>query len=199
MTISPDMKRLLAAFKWEDLKPEQKLACLKAIAEPNDSAKFIAHRAFVEYGFEITRNTVIGVANRAGLTMPGLQPPTAPERKSVSPASEELADHLKYEPKSKSTHKMKPIPKKVEKPKSKGVSFLELTNLTCRWPISGKPGPEMMCCGAPTMVVGEKGKRHSYCAYHRKMGTGQGTPSERRAVRRYQSKHSVSRAGVMDL
>ena len=193
MTISVDQRKLLAALDWKQLSAEQKLACLKSIAHPDSTAKQIAHMAYREFGFQLNRNQVIGVANRAGLSLPGFTPNLGPKPKAKPRITPERKTGIIWHRSNAS----QPLPKVDATAVGKPVSFLDLNNTHCRWPVSGKPGPEMMCCGAPAMIL-EKGTRHSYCEYHRKLSKGSGTPSERRATRRPLRRNTISRAGVME-
>lgn len=158
---------------WEDLTPSQKVELLKSVTEPTNSANEIALKVNRQFGYSITRNAVIGQANRVGLTLPGLHPKGFVQPKMSPKRCERRTGAY---PNRSQTSKPLPELSATKAPKSKPVSFMDLGHGQCKWPLKGKPGPEMMCCGAPSMNVG--GTRHSYCAHHRKIGTGGGTRGE---------------------
>lgn len=83
-----------------------------------------------------TRNAVIGKINRLGLTRDR-------KVKNVGGAGQ---------------HQKRALPKPLFFPAGPGISLLELTNSTCRWPVGGS-----LYCGVPEadMIVNKP-----YCAKH---------------------------------
>ncbi len=181
---------------WRELSAAEKLDIMRAVSRADSSATEVAKLVKQRFGYSISRNVVIGAAHRAGLALPGFvpgvrrkpKPKPRPERKSG------LHTHRSKE--------SRPLPKldKTKAPKSKPVPFVETTSHTCKWPLNGQePGPEMLCCGAPTTTKKHSGERHSYCKYHRKLAAnGSSTTGRAPIVRRKVSKFSgAGRAGVM--
>lgn len=59
------------------------------------------------------------------------------------------------------------------------VRFLDVDSRHCKWPLwkaEENPGPAGLCCGAAIEP------NTTYCRHHRRIATGQGTPSERAAA-----------------
>ena len=100
----------------------------------------------------VTRNAVIGKANRLGLSQPTKSSVT--RRKKREEQEQKQATVV------------------VDPPPGEGVSILTLTNMSCRWPI-GHPGEEdFRFCGART-IAGQP-----YCAGHAKLAYQPATAKE---------------------
>ena len=56
------------------------------------------------------------------------------------------------------------------------VRLLAVRDGECRWPLGDVHGPDTLMCGGEAV-------RGPYCPYHSHLAGGQGTPSERRAIR----------------
>jgi hypothetical protein len=190
MNVHTDPEELRAAHIWADMTAEQKLTLLESCLEPTMSATQLAETVRRKYYFPITRNTVIGVVSRAGLTFPGMMPKgqfrsskPAELNPQVTPKAKQVERRTGSVP-HRSSH-TKPLPKpKPHVLTGREVKFVATTDHTCKWPINGQePGPDMLCCGEPTTFVGEgvKRKRHAYCEKHRKLAKGGGTLAENMA------------------
>lgn len=66
-------------------------------------------------------------------------------------------------------------PEPVDAPEPRNLTLMELTERTCRWPVND--GGPFLFCGC------ESAPGTSWCAYHRERVFGEGTESERTAVR----------------
>ncbi|MDP6343473.1 MAG: GcrA family cell cycle regulator [Alphaproteobacteria bacterium] len=116
---------------------EERVALLARLWQEGFSARQIAERL----GEEVTRNAVIGKANRLGLSKPSKSSVTRRQRKK-----EREEKVLQLQP-----------------PMDEGTSIFSLTASTCRWPI-GDPGDEdFHFCGSKS-TVGQP-----YCDYHAAM------------------------------
>jgi GcrA cell cycle regulator len=92
-------------------------------------------------GDGITRNAVIGKANRLGLSKPTKSSVTRQQRKVER------------------EHKVRPL----RAPEGEGATILNLTSSTCRWPIGDPGDSDFHFCGAKC----EAGQ--PYCEYHAAM------------------------------
>jgi GcrA cell cycle regulator len=92
-------------------------------------------------GEGVTRNAVIGKANRLGLSKP--------TKSSVT----------RHQRKAEREHKVQPL----RPPVTEGASIFNLTNSTCRWP-NGDPGDDDFHFCAAQCDVGQP-----YCEYHAAM------------------------------
>lgn len=102
---------------------------------------YTARQIAEKLGGEVTRNAVIGKANRLGLSKP-----------SKSSVSRQQRRHQREVP-----------VRKLEAPKGQRATIFTLTASTCRWPI-GDPGDnDFHFCGA-TCSSGQP-----YCDYHAAM------------------------------
>ncbi len=132
-------------MEWTD----ERVARLKELWAQGYSARQIAE----ELG-GVTRNAVIGKANRMGLSKPTKSSITRQRKREegerVRPVAEEAV---------------------IVTPDS-GVSILTLTTATCRWPI-GHPGEEdFFFCGARTKPG------QPYCEAHSRLAYQTPTPKE---------------------
>ena len=91
-----------------------------------------------ELGDGITRNSVIGKANRLGLSKP--------TKSSVTRQQRKVETRTKLVP-------LKP-------PSGEGVNIFTLTSSTCRWPLGDPTEAQFRFCGSNC----ESG--HPYCEYH---------------------------------
>jgi GcrA cell cycle regulator len=121
------------AVDWTD----ERVAELSKLWQEGYSARQIAER--LDEG--ITRNAVIGKANRLGLSKPSKSSVTRQQRQK-----ERAEKVLQLQP-----------------PIDQGATIYSLTASTCRWPI-GDPGDlDFHFCGANSKVAGP------YCDYHASM------------------------------
>jgi GcrA cell cycle regulator len=118
------------AVDWTD----ERVALLSQLWQSGQSARQIAERL----GSEITRNAVIGKANRLGLSKPSKSSVTRQQRQK-----ERAEKVLQLQP-----------------PIDEGATIFSLTASTCRWPI-GDPGDlDFHFCGANSKAA------QPYCDYH---------------------------------
>lgn len=188
---------------WTELTSEQKLDVMKDVSHADSTAAQIAEMVRRQYDYDISRNVVIGAVHRAGLSLPGFLPKSfarsAPRRTPRPRRSSTQPSQAKRRP-SKTGDRLPPMKVETElkAPKSDPVAFIDLEDRHCKWPVAGEPGPNMKCCGAPTVLVGNNGLRHSYCKFHKALGTGAGTRSEQMAAKNgYVKPAQNDRAGVL--
>lgn len=133
--------------------PDEVIDQVRAQAEAGLSAREIAS----ELG--VTRNVVIGLCSRRGITLKGATkgPParkgTAQKRERSVKARSSLPD-------------VKPVPVMMvppTPPSATPISILELNDARCRWPLGDfADRPPFQYCGAKTSFAGS-----SWCPYHR--------------------------------
>lgn len=159
------------------MTPAQRLDAIRPLAAKQLSAGDIAcHFA------NTTRNAIIGVCMRNGIAF-GI-PRSARQARTAVPTPYKAPRAAKREaaPKSEPAAIAASIPQIVEPaPTATPVLFMEAKEHHCRWPLwpdRGRPlAAEMFVCGAAPI----SGK--PYCPYHTNEARGDGTPSERAAVR----------------
>ena len=118
------------AVDWAD----NRVALLSDLWQSGYSARQIAERL----GEGVTRNAVIGKANRLGLSKPSKSSVTRQQRQK------ERAENVLH----------------LQPPIDEGATIFSLTASTCRWPI-GDPGDlDFHFCGAQSKVG------QPYCEYH---------------------------------
>ena len=118
------------AVDWTD----NRVALLSDLWQSGYSARQIAERL----GEGVTRNAVIGKANRLGLSKPSKSSVTRQQRQK------ERAENVLH----------------LQPPIDEGATIFSLTASTCRWPI-GDPGDlDFHFCGAESKVG------QPYCEYH---------------------------------
>lgn len=139
-----------------------------------------------------TRNAVVGKASRMGLRLGGgkggygsgkVAAPRAPrpDRGSSAPKRPRVKPHIVHNaPLAEVVRPVaaQPLPVTVAPLHGAGVPFLDRDRSQCAWPLweDGRE-PDKRCCGQP--VAGES----SYCSAHQQVSVGQGTASERAALR----------------
>lgn len=130
-------------------------------------------------GGGMSRNAVIGKAHRLKLDGRPVRRRVAkaPKPKKLRFARKKYAGEL-----TALRDLQKALPRRIAEPATPPdctpVTLLNLEHGHCRFPIGEVCGPDTLFCGAP------KGDGDvAYCPYHRRISTGEGTPSERRASR----------------
>ena len=132
---------------------------------------FTAQQIAGELGDGVTRNAGIGKANRLKLSKSAASTETenSAKRKVVAPAEklyvEELVDAVKEvaSPAIAETIVVPPAKevnsKDLVEPAPLNLHLLQLTDSTCKWPVSGDGSGEYSFCGAET-------NSGPYCKYH---------------------------------
>ena len=145
---------------WTEKQKEYVAAAWKA----GDSASEIAGAL----GPEFTRGMVIGVVHRMGLSgrqrvqrMMSLRNPPKPKRDDAAPRRAPTPIETFF-------------PAMKEEPQG-GVSFLDVRDGQCRWPVGGRSLDEFRFCG-------EKSEVGSYCREHHNRSRGRGTIGEQKAL-----------------
>lgn len=107
--------------------------------------------------FGVSRNAVIGKINRLGLVLPNHGSHQSHKPRPIKPRPERKTK-LKLQARTPSKPRVDDAPLiSFEGP---GLSLIELTNSTCRWPV-GEPGtPSFFFCGAPGASLEE---HRPYC------------------------------------
>lgn len=143
------------AFEWTD----DRVQVLRDMWGQGCTAREIAERL----GPGVSRNAVIGKANRLGLSQP--------TKSSVSRKARRRAPVQK-----------RPDPMPEEPVIGDGATILTLTKSSCRWPI-GHPGEEgFKFCGAGTE------DNQPYCPYHARMAYQPLSKDNRRRERNSQAR-----------
>jgi GcrA cell cycle regulator len=128
-------------------------------------------------GDGITRNAIIGKVFRLGLSKRKPGPPRQPKKAKPAPKQQRrrivrpvpVPEFVALEARSEP---WEPLPGSVP------ISILSLTDAVCRWPVGGDhrtPGTGFCGCPVATGRV--------YCAEHYATSVGNGTPSERGALK----------------
>lgn len=127
-------------MNWSDRTPEQKAEMVRELARKGYTASGIAQK------IGVTRNSVIGCADRNNIQIGGLRPGSTKKRPP-----------RKFNPiKFQMSPKPRPKPKPV---KTIGVELMECTNGHCKWPLWEDGDPHRQCCGRKT-------DNPPYCADH---------------------------------
>lgn len=127
---------------------QERFATLVAMAADKRYARDIAER------LGCTRNAVIGKARRMGVELNEARKPTTRVEDKTNPKPRHrLPAHIRPE--------VVPIVEIPREPTSRTwIRFVKMREWSCRWPVEGDPGPDMLCCGAKR--VGDK----PYCEHH---------------------------------
>ncbi len=139
-----------------------KVARLEELTLTEASAAQIATQLSEEFKEVISRNAVIGKANRLGLTLRHKQKGPTPRREPKTPRQREQRErkmgiHPLYavmRRNAKLVDVKLTITEKVDP--ALHCEMIALTDDTCRWPMDGG-----LSCGAPVIA-----KRKSYCSIH---------------------------------
>ncbi len=138
----------------------ERTTTLRTMAANHSSANQIAF----EIGCGITRNAVCGKAYRIGVQLSGSNRGARTNRTSRKgiPKPRQRGAHvpswaLQTEP---SVYASEAVELVAEPASALNVTFIDREPAQCLWPVSGDPGPAMMCCGAP------QHDGRSYCAWH---------------------------------
>lgn len=170
-------------INWKQLTPDERLAFVEPLWKGGKSAREIS-----QLTVGATRNAIIGVVTRAGLRR-GLQ------AEAITKAAQHRLSTVKRRIKEGKPPRLIIAGNGavIEKPEGKAarvefnarafaqlpgfdpVPFMELRRSSCRWPVGGE-GYAMLCCGAHA----QDGR---YCPAHTKAASGNGTISEREAVK----------------
>jgi len=134
------------AVDWTD----ERVELLSRLWREGHTARQIAE----QLGNGITRNAVIGKANRLGLSKPSKSSVTRAQRKDEREA------------------KVQPL----QAPQGEGATIFSLTSSTCRWPIGDPGDADFHFCGAKC-TPGQ-----SYCDYHAAMAYQAPQPRNRRNI-----------------
>lgn len=130
----------------------------------------------------ITRNAVIGKANRLHLTPRVKAPPRPKGEPRLSPSlnPKALRTNRGRNKKTPAAYR-KPVPPPPPPPMPPACQPISMMAMPltgrCRFPVAAWTGPKApFYCGSPDMAPGS-----SYCRWHRRIAHGEGTHSERRA------------------
>lgn len=162
--------------------PPEIVARLKALYADGQSMTAIAATLTAE-GFTVTRSAVVGKVHRDG---------NLPARRKVVVRGESWHATRKAAAGATSRIRRSAVANKIAAgsfgampkierreppplPSSLNLSILDLTHATCKWPYGDGP---FLFCGVAKPVEGGP-----YCEHHAALAVGQGTPSERSAVR----------------
>jgi len=146
--------------------PEQKARAAELWARGR-SARQVAEAASAEFGFTVTRNAIIGLANRSAWPKHGDNkvryagvPVAAKREATLVPPRPALPKRPPRTPPAQVEESV-PLPIMLgETSASRPVSFMGLDEGFCRWPLDGG-----LYCGAPTAGI--------YCAAHDRAAHGQ--------------------------
>jgi hypothetical protein len=128
-------------------------------------------------GHGATRNSIAGKCSRLGLLRGPRQPrKQQPADRGYLWRGRDMARAAKLrKPKAPKLPKAAkvihlPLPP-LPPPDCIPVAFIDLEPTGCPWPISGEPGPAMLCCGAPVAErsATDKSVGRSYCCYHARL------------------------------
>ena len=130
-----------------------------------ESASEISSALLSNFHVAFSRNAIMGKLYRLGITRPGQKPRAAriPPRRSVQPWAKSLPQTWPKSPPRKGSSLTAQF--------SQGslCSLLELTNLTCRWPIGDPSTDDFRFCGiAEADLIGNR----PYCKFHTQMSAG---------------------------
>ena len=129
----------------------------------------------IGFNLRVSRSVIAGICFRNGIRAPGgKRPPPKPRAwprakpHLIRPAREALLAPAPAQ---------LPIPPTPSPaPEIKPCSLLDLKPHSCRWPLWGRNEKSGDYCGAHAATGS------SYCANHRAISRGEGTPSERNAI-----------------
>lgn len=172
---------------------EQQDALLREMHQEGYSASLIADSINRQHGTAYTRNSIIGRKYRLGLKGHARQAektkaPTPRHGRSGSRARNrkvtlaKTAEHLNAGclPPQPATEPGRSYPSPDSGPAhlssdSAPIGLMDLTNTTCRWPVSETPEGEHLFCGAPADPSWER----PYCAFHEPLATNPPKAKER--------------------
>lgn len=145
----------IEAFRWTDEAVDE----LKRLwCKEGASASVAAQLLSQTFGGYVTRNSVIGKANRLGLTHPEGKIASARRRKKASQVVKKSL--TSQPPKIPSCIPVEPEP--INEPDdSSRISILDLRETTCRFPIGDPRKEGFGYCGAHSPMGGSP-----YCAFH---------------------------------
>lgn len=144
------------------------------------TASQIAAELSVKFGVTITRNAVIGKANREGLSIGGAPSLLRKPRKKISDKPKRRVANVET---TVAQHQAPTA--EISIPVSRRISLFELTATSCRWPIGDPRSDDFCFCGADR--VKPEDESNAYCAAHAKIAytprpTRTITPEHRRAM-----------------
>jgi GcrA cell cycle regulator len=154
---------------WTD---DRENAMRELLADPNTaySANEVAHILSDRFKIEISRNAVIGRCKRQGIPLNDCAPPGRPSnpaprprekpQKAVTPAQRPYIAQRKAASGPKLHTAVPQLLRCDDVRGPRHVSLLELTDNTCRWPISTVGAPDFCFCGNPPI------EGMPYCAGH---------------------------------
>ena len=145
---------------------EQMIKVLEHDAKKGKSASEIAKRLEQDFGFPMTRNSVIGKAHRNGIKL-GREKIALPKKevivvepiKKFKMAVKFVEQNFKEPVKPVAPNHI--LEKGFTNPAAIGVELLDLKENQCRYPIGDVRTNDLLFCGAPTEV----GRPYSYCSY----------------------------------
>jgi GcrA cell cycle regulator len=166
-------------FDWDQ---EDALAALRRHYAAGFSASQIAAMMADEFGGNLSRNAIIGKVHRLGLTGRGgaTKRPQAPRRPRAAsaqrpekPNGQPFFSVARARARAQAEPDLgfaaEPLPDDGALPAGEGVTLLELTDSTCRWP-HGQPGQgDFRYCGKPGADMRE---RRPYCPGHTAKASG---------------------------
>lgn len=144
-------------------------------------------------GYVFSRNAIIGIWHRAGLTKPTPQRPRVPKHERVGVPVGCIAYQVISGIKRRQRAVARPTPEPFvcqEPPAVEPLrlSMADINSGQCRWPYGAQPDEpgegSYRFCGHPVCSRMVLGKAHetSWCAAHAEIAFGKGTVSEQRAL-----------------
>lgn len=145
-------------FAWTDMAVDE----LKRLhTDPDLSCSQIAAQLMIQFGGQLTRNSIIGKSGRLGL--PRKKAATrGPTKPKANPAEAAALRELRRRLKKDARRAIEAEVEATDLPpdqSDRAVDLMRLEDQHCRFPL-GEPSHEMFYCGA------DKDGEHSYCRRH---------------------------------
>ena len=165
------------------------VTALRELLESKKTAGDVAKELTEKFGVPITRNSVIGKAKRLGFQLLSHLEATRINKTGPKPKPVRDVDYISYKPRPPSAKARET----VAIPTSRRVSLMDLTWMSCRWPL-GDPRDAYFCyCGADR--VNPFDDNRSYCSAHTAIAYA---PSVGKVNLKVRSFSNSIRAGVQE-
>jgi hypothetical protein len=176
----------LGKGQWTKLDTDRKIRKIKNHWELGSSALQIAQRVGNEIGETVSRNAIIGVYTRNAEQLAdyplrrafsgGNRTTGARREQARKPRAPSVRAPASYHAKVKIAE---PVEVEIPEPSPKRLPLADLDKGQCRWPVNDASVHERhLFCGTSTAGPGKP-----YCPYHMARSIGEGTKSEREAVK----------------